>query len=92
MEIRIKDYIIRPDNGSTWQLSRVAIKKSGNDIWGEGETVQGYPKDVYHCILRIREDMRREDPTVCNSFNEWVAKLQEIDIILKDYINKAIIT
>jgi len=92
MEIKIKDYIIRPDNGWSWQLSRLVTRKTGNNIGAIEESPQCYPKDIYHCILRIREDLRREDPTACNTFNEWVAKLQEIDIILKDYIDKAIIT
>lgn len=91
MEIRIKNYIIRPDNGSTWSLTKEMVRKEGDNI---GETYEGntiYPKDLKTCIIRIREDFIREDKTFCETLDNTIQTLVEIDEKLKQYIEKAII-
>lgn len=91
MELRIKDYIIRPDNWTTWSLTKLMTTKewenAGNTY--EGNTI--YPKDLKTCILRIREDMRRGDKSYGETLEQFSKDLQRIDNTLMSFIEKAII-
>lgn len=91
MELRIKDYIIRPDNGSTFALSKEMTVKEWENQGNVYEWNTIYPKDLKSCILRIREDLRREDKTVCKSLDDFAKVLLEIDESLVNYIDEAII-
>lgn len=92
MEIRIKDYILRPDNGSTWSLTKVNTRKEGEKEGEEYEWATIYPKNLKKCLLRVREDLIREDKIVCNSIDSAISSLDNIDIRLMDYIDKVVIS
>lgn len=91
MEIRIKDYIIRPDNGSTWSLTKLITTKEGNNIGGTYESSATFSKDLETCILRIREDMRRDDKSYGETLEQFAKDLQTIDNTLMSFIEKAVI-
>ena len=87
MEIKIKDYVIRPDNGTTWQLSKIATSKEKQEQY---ETGAIYPRDLLHCILRIREDLRRDDLFSFDTLDKAMEHLENIDKDLLIHVEKAL--
>ena len=67
---------MRPDNGSTWALSEIINNKK---TWEPYETNTIYPRDLKACILRIREEFRKEEKLYTENLNEFLAWLEKID-------------
>lgn len=89
MELRIKDYIIKPDNWNTWSLTKLITTKEWENKWKVYEGSPIFPKDLPTCILRIREDMRREDSSYAETLEQFTNDLKSIDKELMKYIEEA---
>lgn len=88
MKIRIENFIAQPDNGSSWALSKVLVsKKNGKEY----ETQTIYPSSLKNCLLRIREELRREEGNYTESIDAFLVKLEEVDKKMISYIEKAAI-
>ena len=87
MQLRIREFIIAPDNGSTFSVSRIMLQKSTREAYVRAEK---WPKDLPTAILRVRDELRKQSKADCHTLEQFVEEIRKIDAEMLEEIKKAV--